>query len=551
MNFQEMLAHLAELTNDQIAELHSGLVEVFEEKRSEELSVPSVAELADLSDAIDKVTAEMSSRNQRREELQAKVNGLASKVEASAVELAESTEEPTEEATEELGDEAAAEAEVPEAEIVETGADLSPTGLSDGVDPVELGVWRGAASITAGADIPGMSAGTELADVTAIAEAMMQRRRSFRGVAAEGNGDRVIVASVRGEYPEERRLGTDLGENMDKINDVISPEAVTAAGGLCAPLEPYYGIQVISQASRPVRDALANFGADRGGVRFLPPPVLADLSGAIGITTESEDAAGYGTGPGERGSAKPCLHVTCGTEQTVTIDAIHRCLTFGNFAARTYPEQVEAWISLSLSAHARVAETKLLDAISAECTQVTAANTYSAIRSLLPQIDAAVAGYRSRHRASDNLRLHVMLPSWVKELLRADLARGFREDLDPLSVSDAQIVAWFTMRNVSVSWYIDTETGKGQQFGAQSAGALLGFPSTVRWYLYVEGSFVFLDGGTLDLGLVRDSSLNSVNDYQIFAETFEAVAFFGIEALAITSTVTVDGVHSPAATASP
>ena len=377
---------------------------------------------------------------------------------------------------------------------------------------------------------------------------MMQRRRNFRGVASEGNGDRVIVASIQGEYPEERRLGNDLSENMDKINDVISPEAVTAAGGLCAPLEPYYGIQVISEASRPVRDALANFGADRGGVRYLPPPHLSDVSDAIGITTEAEDSVGYNS-DGSSGHAiyKPCLHVTCGSEQTVTIDAIHRCLTFGNFAARTYPEQVQAWIQLALASHARTAETKLLDAISAECTQVTAANTYSASRSLLPQLDAAVAGYRSRHRASDGLRLHIMLPSWAKGALRADLARGYTYERSALSVTDEEITSWFTARNVTVSWYVDSETGKNQVFGAQSTGALNAFPSTVRWYLYVEGSFVFLDGGTLDLGLVRDSELISVNDYQIFAETFEAVAFFGIEALAITSTVTYDGKYAPAA----
>jgi hypothetical protein len=166
-------------------------------------------------------------------------------------------------------------------------------------------------------------------------------------------------------------------------------------------------------------------------------------------------------------------------------------------------------------------------------------------------VDTAVAGYRSRHRTSDNIALRVMLPAWTKELLRADMARSFHgNDLEPLNVSDAQITGWFTARNVNVSWYVDTATGASQVFGTQSAGALNAFPSTVQWFLFVEGSFVFLDGGTLDLGLVRDSTLNKTNDYQIFAETFEAVAFYGIESLKITSTVCPNGVYSPAATAS-
>ena len=70
---------------------------------------------------------------------------------------------------------------------------------------------------------------------------------------------------------------------------------------------------------------------------------------------------------------------------------------------------------------------------------------------------------------------------------------------------------------------------------------LRNWPSDVHWYLYPEGSFLFLDGGTLDLGLVRDSTLNDTNDFQVFAETFEAVAFVGVESLAVTSTVCPNG----------
>ena len=40
-----------------------------------------------------------------------------------------------------------------------------------------------------------------------------------------------------------------------------------------------------------------------------------------------------------------------------------------------------------------------------------------------------------------------------------------------------------------------------------------------------------LDGGELDLGVVRDGALNRVNDFQIFSETFEAVHMVGVEAI--------------------
>jgi hypothetical protein len=53
---------------------------------------------------------------------------------------------------------------------------------------------------------------------------------------------------------------------------------------------------------------------------------------------------------------------------------------------------------------------------------------------------------------------------------------------------------------------------------------------------------LFLDGGTLDLGVIRDSTLVGTNDYKMFVETFENVALVGVESLQVTSTINVNGV---------
>jgi hypothetical protein len=78
-------------------------------------------------------------------------------------------------------------------------------------------------------------------------------------------------------------------------------------------------------------------------------------------------------------------------------------------------------------------------------------------------------------------------------------------------------------------------------FPAQAAGALVDFPTTIVWYLFAEGTFLFLDGGTLDLGIVRDSALVSTNDYRMFVETFEGVAKVGIESIKVTTTTHIAG----------
>lgn len=558
------LANLSDLRTEAVQAFEADLVAEFSELRTQELTVTGVAELSELSSAVTAVRSELSTRASEAAELAATptaeelaeqaaaavaaVDGeveaeVDADVEADAAADGELAFKPftKKDAEDDDKDKAVAAA----AETVELA--ISPTGLESDLDDAA----RPVAPITAGADIPGYTAGSNLNGLRSVAEAFISRRGTLKGADRAGDGDEIIVASVDAQYPAERRLSADnAAENMAKIQAVASPEAVTASGGLCAPLEPYYGIQVISAAHRPVRDALPKFSADRGGVRFQPPPKLSALTNSIGVYTATDDAKTYNAdGSGGGVIFKPCLHVTCGVEQSVTVEAITRCLTFGNFGARTYPEQVEAWLALAIAAHARRAEGLLLDAIDVASTQVTAAANYSAVRSLLSQVDQAVAAYRSRNRTSPSMGLRIMLPEWSKELIRADLARGFRGgDLDPLSVSDAQIVSWFTERSVTPTFYVDTASGAGQTFGAQGAGALTAFPSTVVWYLFVEGSFVFLDGGTLDLGLVRDSTLNKTNDYQIFAETFEGVAFYGVESIKVTSTVCANGSYAPAAT---
>jgi hypothetical protein len=42
--------------------------------------------------------------------------------------------------------------------------------------------------------------------------------------------------------------------------------------------------------------------------------------------------------------------------------------------------------------------------------------------------------------------------------------------------------------------------------------------------VFLEGSIQYLDAGRLDLGVVRDSTLDATNDYETFVETFEGIA---------------------------
>ena len=433
-----------------------------------------------------------------------------------------------------------------EAEMSATDNDQSPLQAPDShlpADNEEVNTDRAVVTITAGGDIPNVSNGSLLPDMKAVAEAMSKRMHAIRRTTG-GDGEQFSVATINFDYPEARTLRSGEVElNNTKIEAVASPEAIVAAGGFCAPVEVSYDIYGFGVTDRPVKSDLAAFSADRGGIRFTTSPVLGDLDGAVSTWTLQDDIDAATAGAPD--PTKPCLRVDCGQEVVVFTDAIPLCLTFGNLQSRAFPELVERNNELALVTHSRYAETRLLTRIGALSTQVSASGPLGLARDFLVQVDEAAAGYRSRHRLDPAESLRVIVPSWLKNAIRADLTMQAPGDGEFLSASDNIIDDWFRVRHINVTWTIDGEAATGssaaQVFGAQSAGALNKFPENVVWYLFSEGTFLFLDGGTLDLGLVRDSSLNATNDYKMFVETFEGVAKVGIESLRITTALEIKG----------
>jgi hypothetical protein len=384
-------------------------------------------------------------------------------------------------------------------------------------------------AITAGADIPGTTAGAPLDDMNSVADAFSKRIHALRRVNG-GDGEQHIVASISTTFSEARTLTTDAESNWAKIQSVVSPEAIVAAGGHVAPFEVRYDIFGLGTTARPVRDSLPRFQADRGGIRFITPPVLSDYADAVGVWTAANDAA---TTPSP--STKASLTVTAAGENTVATDAVTLQMQFGNLATRAYPELIARHNELGLIQHAREAEQNLLAKIAAGSTAVTTTSLIGFGRDFLVQVGRAAAAYRSRHRLDADAPLRVIIPSWVKDAMAADLTLSMPGD-STLNAY-AEIDGYLAARGVVVSFSLDQNV-----YGAQGESALLEFADSFTWYLFAEGTFLFLDGGTLDLGIIRDSSLVGTNDYKMFVETFEGVAKVGIEGLAITSTISVNGV---------
>ena len=402
-------------------------------------------------------------------------------------------------------------------------------------------------SITAGADVPGYSAGAKLSSAMDVADAFQKRLHTLRHVNG-GDGEQHIVASYRQEFPSDRMLSAnDPLENTDKIQSVTSLEAVTAAAGICLPLETRYDLGCdVGVTDRPVRDALARFGSDRGGIRFFSAPVLTASAAATGFWRSDGSGENWATYGPDRTTAttpagqKPCLEVQCTTEQEAYIEAITLCLTFNNLTTRTFPELIKRHNELALVAHSRIAENALLAQIEVGSTAVTMpAQVIGAARELFNTLALAVASYRYKHRMNSVTPLRMVVPAWVREFVKADLAMQMPGDGldDTLGLADAKIDAWFRARGVNITWHLD---GVGPAIGdldGGGAGTAEGFtwPAELEFALFAEGTWLYLDGGTLDLGVIRDSSLVATNQYKQFVETFEGVANIGCDSYWLTA----------------
>lgn len=566
--FPELPEDLSSLTDDEISNLLSehrialDKVEVEDPSYIGDLQAHEV--LAQMEIGVEQIKQIKAQQTLRAE---AGENYTARKAELAA--LAREGEEVAEPEIEEVA-ELAAEAEEPEpgdepepdaepeeevAVVAAVAADLSPE-----TKPTPMPVYRRVPQpalerqaqddtssrtvLVAASGVEGTRAGVTL-DRIGFANALIEnvKRRSRPKKHAGGIEEKLLIASADFNFPAERTLRPNDPEgNTQKIRSIGSPflgddarRAMVASGGLCAPLTPLYDIPDFAVTDRPVRDALPSFRAERGGVSVPSVSTIGSITTAITVIEEPEDALG-GTF-----ATKSCQAQDCPTWTDVPVGIISHCREYGNLNARAWPEGIAHENNLTLAAHSRTAETRLLNRIKSLSINVTTADVYSSTHDLIYAITRAAAGIRYRLRLGAGApALRALMPAWVPGMLVSDIAATqfdrFKSQQDAIGI----------LRNAGVepAWYLDDVTGgTSQGFADETASALDSFPTAIQWALFVEGEFLHLDGGVLELGLVRDSTLNSTNDYQVFGETFENVARIGPTqgALWVTSTVCPSG----------
>lgn len=381
--------------------------------------------------------------------------------------------------------------------------------------------------------------------------------KKLRGMSGNWDGPRTKLALVSSqvEFDDDTTLhSSDIEHNYgvfarnERAYQDAQMEALTAAGAPCAPLMPTYDFETCYSVQRPVEQGVPVVGAPRGGIRFLDQvPLNQESADAVTV----KDATASALLPDDVGYvAKNCTRVSCPTETEVTVAAVSWCVTFDNLGFRVFPEQVRNMLERVAIEYAKRKEIyylNRLDELAGAAVSPAAASPFGTGRSLFADLVTAGHNYRKRNNMNRDAILDVWLPDVVEESLAVDMVNDPNMSAVGTIVAGpngnlTQVLAQRARFNVNWYYYDSTEDGFPLSAHDGAATAWNPLPTQIRSYIHAPGAVQRLDAGQLDLGVVRDSTLNADNDLQMFAEQWIEIAKPGCELVAIDHEICYSGV---------
>ena len=514
----------------------------------------SLAAVEALADVIDGVKVEQERIDAAGEEKRAKLAALSERVKAATGSEAEGEDNADAEATAEAEVVAEAEAVAVDAAGADTNVDAgaaAETAVPEAVaasaakpvrrvrlsqierKPVTMPAENTVdttprATILASADVAGFAPGQglstrELADAANV---------KLQSLSASGSRNSASVARIHVPFDEELTAdGRNDQDVIDHAADVgrLAGGSLVAAGGWCAPSETLYELGgILADANAGLVD-LPEVKAARGGLRFTEGPDYTAIYGdsKIGfIQTEAQAAAGSGftspTGATIAGTEKPFYRVPCPEFTDKRAEAAGLGIVAGILQNDAYPELTQEAVEHALIAHQHRVNTRSLNRMVAESGTAIALDLGpSATTSVLNAVGIQIVDYRYANRMSPEAELEIVLPLWLKELVRADQSvRNGSNVTEALEVTDQKIDAWFKARKAVPRWVYDWQdafSGVAGGFGA--ATAITAWPTTVDIMIYKAGTFVRARGEVISVDAIYDPTSLKQNDFhRLFVE---------------------------------
>lgn len=357
--------------------------------------------------------------------------------------------------------------------------------------------------LLAAADVPGYSNGQTLDDLDAVCAALMSRMRGLprQNLSRKGEAVRHRYGAALIRKTGFGELVQDTGLDDYSLVSAASNEArlpggnLVAAGGWCAPSETLYDLCQLETVEGIL--SIPEMQITRGGIRWTSGPDFSDIYSACGFfQTEAQAIAG---------ECKDCCTVECPAFDEIRMDLIGLCIKSPLLVEHGYPELTRRFLEGALVAHQHKINKYLIDQIVAAAGTPSVATDVGSLSLTMSVIELNAVAMRYRYRLSLNASIEVVAPFWLKVLLRMDM--GMRGEA-PRNVTDAEIDAWFSARNLSVQWVYDY-----QDLTLDATGCEAPIPANATVLLYPAGTWVRGSTDIINVDAVYDSAGLESNVY--------------------------------------
>lgn len=325
------------------------------------------------------------------------------------------------------------------------------------------------------------------------------------------------------------QLHTDWGRNVtasgeenapvlkELWDEWYQPDAVVAA--LCAPGDITYDIVEVGSVNGILQ--IPTMNAPRGALTFYP--------------TSSPLALGAPSGDGSDGivyewcsdedNPKPVYEHTCPTATECELCAYSVQHQFDNFHGKFHPESVANILRQSAILSERRLNYLRIQAIIAFANTLDVTAHHEGGSGLIETVRVLAsnaAAFRQQNALDRRTPVDVALPMWLPDALAVDaIARGSTVDYQSVVSKVEMTLGQFGIRT---QWINDLAPITND----------VDFPTTTEALMWGPGGPFELDGGDINVGTYRDSTLNAANQYATFFEYTRAWCTGGIPARHIT-----------------
>lgn len=291
--------------------------------------------------------------------------------------------------------------------------------------------------------------------------------------------------------------------------------SLTAAGGWCAPSEQLYDFCDTPAASDLI--SVPEITISRGGVRWPAEPDFSELFRDFGwFFTEEELAAT--DADGNPTAIKKCVEIPCPDEfEELRLAAMGYCVEAGILQAQGWPELIEKFMRELAEEHLRAISRRTIADIvakSGDPKEIPPTTVLGASSSVLNSLALIAFNVRRKRRLGYTSTIEGIAPTWLFEVLRADLAN--QEGLGVKSVSDSQLQGWLSDRNIALQFVGDWQTDDD---GLPGDLDLVTWPETVDVVLFQPGTFFRALSNIIELGAMYPKEQLQVNRFtRLFTE---------------------------------